>query len=304
MISSGLPASRDDWPDELLDHLRNFEQGHLIEGLPFFYFGNPQVPIFGSVAEQGSEDLIWRERDFDYGLIVTQTCDLQEDGVKRPRKPWFHCCPVYRADDVESGIDASQIGLIRKGSIDYLIEVPELGNESSCWVADLRLVIPIEKSFLIEREPVDGFLTEAERRIVGERMSLLHSRPAFDELLNSTVVGPLLSDLATMAKKDVARYELVSDDIYALAVRTDRLVQMSLASVELFLLTWAPLSDDSRTYWESQSESWTQNALRSADHRLQSLKIVELSQISASDLLTMQVVPLRGLTPHPLWHLD
>jgi hypothetical protein len=79
---------------------------------------------------------------------------------------------------------------------------------------------------------------------------------------------------------------------------------MSMASVELFLLTWAPLSDDSRTYWESQSESWTQNALRSTDHRLQSLQIVELSQISAADLLTMQVVPLRGLTPHPLWHLD
>lgn len=304
MISSGLPASGDDWPDGLLDHLRNFEQGHLIERLPFFYFGNPQLPIFGSVAEQDSDELVWREHDFDFGLIVTQTCDLQEDGVKRPRKPWFHCCPVYRADDAASGIDPSQIGLIRKGSIDYLIEVPELGDKSSCWVADLRLVMPIEKSVLVDRAPVDGFLTEVDRRIVGDRMSLLHSRPAFDDLFLSTVVGPLMSDMTQMAKEDIGRFELVTDDIYALAVRTDRLVQMSMASAEFFLLTWAPLSDDSRTFWESQSETWSQNALRTADHRLQTLQIVELSQISAADLLKMQVVPLRGFTPHPLWHLD
>lgn len=303
MITSGLPASGDDWPDGLLDHLRNFEQGHLIERLPFFYFGNPQLPIFGS-AEPDSDELVWREHDFDYGLIVTQTCDLQEDGVRRPRKPWLHCCPVYRADDPASGIDPSQVGLIRKGSIDYLIEVPELGDETSCWVADLRLVVPIEKSLLLDRAPIDGFLTEVDRRIVGERMSLLHSRPAFDELFLSTVVGPLMAELTQLAKSDLERYEAVTADIHALAVRTDRLVEMSMASAEFFLLTWAPLSEDSTTFWESQSETWSQNALRSTDHRLQSLQIVELSQISAADLLTMQVVPLRGLTPHPLWHVD
>jgi len=304
VISSGLPASGDAWPEGLLEHLRKFEQGHLIERLPFFYFGNPQMPIFGTAGGEESDDLVWHEHDFEYGLIVSQTCDLREEGVKRPRKPWFHCCPVYRADDETSGIDSGQIGLIRKGSIDYLIEAPELGDETSCWVADLRLLVPLEKSVLLDRAPIDGFKTEAGRRIVGERMSLLHSRPAFDEVLQSTVVGPLLADLSHVAKNDVAIFEQFTELVYALAVRTDRLVQMSLASVELFLLTWSPLSDDAQTYWESQSEQWTQNALRSTDHRLRSLQIVELSKMSAADLLSMQVVPLRGLTPHPLWHLD
>ena len=303
MISGGIPADADAWPDGLLDHLRRFEQGHLIRGLPFFYFGDPALPLFGGASNAEADALVWHEQEFPFGLILTQTCDLQEVGVRRPRKPWLHCCPVYRADDLSAAISADLLAQVRKGKVEYLLEVPNV-PEAGVWVADLRLVMPLEKGFLLSKDPIDGFPDELTRRAVGERVALLHSRPAFDDALVTLVVDPLVKELSAMAKKDIGLYEAVSNDVYALAVRSDRLVSMSLESVELLLLCWKDLSSDALEFWESQSEAWSQSALRTQSHRLQSLQVVTLADLSAEDFLRLQVVPLRGLTPHPLWHAD
>lgn len=303
MISGGIPADADAWPDGLLDHLRRFEQGHLIRGLPFFYFGQPSLPVFGGAPDAEADPLVWHEQEFPFGLILTQTCDLQEAGAKRPRKPWLHCCPVYRADDPSAAISSDLLAQVRKGKVEYLLEVPSL-PETGVWVADLRLVVPLEKSYLLSKDPIDGFPDESARRAVGERVALLHSRPAFDDALVALVVDPLVTELSAMAKKDIGLYEAVTDDVYALAVRSDRLVSMSLESVEMLLLCWKELSSDARAFWDGQSEAWSQSALRTNSHRLQSLQLVMLSNLSAEDLLRLQVVSLRGLTPHPLWHAD
>lgn len=129
MITSGLPASSDDWPEGLLEHLRRFEQGHLVEGLPFFYFADPANPVFDLAGH--ADELVWDSEEFPYGVIVTQTCDLQEDGVKRPRKPWAHCCPVYRADDVANGrgLPQGQIDQAKKDLIEYLVWFPQVPKE-------------------------------------------------------------------------------------------------------------------------------------------------------------------------------
>ncbi len=92
--------------------------------------------------------------------------------------------------------------------------------------------------------------------------------------------------------------------VYALGVRTERLAEMTLESVELILLCWSGLSDEMGTWWQQQSELWSQNAQRSSDLRLQSLQIRLLKDVPADEFLRLHIVPLRGMTPHPLWFLD
>ncbi len=301
MIPSGLPASSDDWPEGLLDHLRRFEQGHLVEGLPFFYFTDPANPVFELAGH--ADELVWDAEEFPYGVIVTQTCDLQEDGVGRPRKPWAHCCPVYRADEPERGLPQSQHDQAKKDLIEYLVCIPQVPKEG-IWVADLRLIMPVDKGWFLTKEPIDGFPDEKGRRSIGRKLALLHNRPAFDGVLIDSVANPLTDALKNLAKNEKALYEAMNACVYALGVRTDRLAEMTLESVELILLCWSELSDEAETWWQQQSELWSQNAQRSSDHRLQSLQIRLLKDVPADKLLRLHIVPLRGMTPHPLWFLD
>lgn len=78
---------------------------------------------------------------------------------------------------------------------------------------------------------------------------------------------------------------------------------MDLESIEIFPLCHSKPGGAARVFWESESESWAQVALRSSECRLQELRVVLLEEMSAKDFLDVQVVPLRGMTSHPLWHL-
>ncbi len=303
MISGRLPQDVDSWPEGLLEHLASFEQGHLIADLPWFYFADPANAVLLGTIDPDSDPLFWHEEEFPYGVIVSQTCDLQEVGARRPRKPWIHCCPVYRADLPESGLSASLLGQVRKGEVEYLIEVPDV-PAAGVWVADLRLLIPVEKSHLLGRQPIDGFPNERARRAVGERMAMLHSRPAFDGVFVELVQDPLMKRLRELAKQDIELYAQVVNEVYAMGVRADRLASMGLESIEIFLLCHNEPGEAARAFWESESEAWAQEALRSSECRLQELRVVLLQEMSAKDFLELQVVPLRGMTPHPLWHVD
>ncbi|MGI8809921.1 MAG: hypothetical protein ACR2KK_19175, partial [Acidimicrobiales bacterium] len=205
MITEGLPHDATGWPDGLLEHLQKFEQGHLVADLPFFYFGDPERPIFGGPQDSESDALVWHETTFDFGVIATQTCDLREQGVRRPRKPWIHCCPVYCADDPRAGISTDLRAHVRRGRVDYLLEVPDVPRDG-LWIADLRLIVPIEKSYLLGRDPIEGFPDERSRRQIGERIAHQHSRPAFDDELVKLVIDPLVASLSEMSKGDAEAY--------------------------------------------------------------------------------------------------
>lgn len=306
MIPAGIPDGRDEWPLGVLDHLRRFEQGHLVRELPFFYFSNPSFPVFGQgrTADDGSPELVWDAEDFQYGMIATQTCDLREEDTKKPKQPWFHCCPVYRVDDPERGLDPGQVGHLKKDRLQHFIWVPDIPEPEGVWAADLRLIVPLEKSWLLGREPVDGFVDESKRPMIGQRLALIHSRPAFDPALVQSVSEPTVAALRNLAKGDPDLYAEISEAVYAIGVRTDRLVEMTLDSVEIFLLCWHEPSDAARSFWESCSEEWSQIALRSGDHRLRPLQFKMLDETSAAELIRLQVVPLTGLTPNPLWYAD
>jgi hypothetical protein len=139
------------------------------------------------------------------------------------------------------------MGSVRKAQVEYLLEVPSLPDDGS-WVADLRLVVPIEKSHLMGKEPIDGFPDEDGRRLIGERIAMMHTRPAFDKAFIEIVTGPLLAKLAVLAKKEPALFTRVCGGVYALAVRSDRLASMSLESLELYLLCHENLTEESTKF--------------------------------------------------------
>ena len=305
MIPAGIPDSKEQWPVGLLDHLRKFEQGHLVRRLPFFYYTDPNNPVYrASLPLDDAEPLIWDAEDFPYGIIATQTCDLREEDRKRPRQPWLHCCPVYRVDDPERGLPQDQIGHLRKGRLQHLIWTPDIPESEGVWAADLRLLVPMEKGWLLGQEPIDGFKDEAGRLQIGERLALIHSRPAFDPALVESVSDPTVAALRNLSRKDPARYEAIADTVYAIAVRSERLAEMTLASVEIFVLCRKEPTPDGRAFWEECSEEWSQIAFRSGDHRLRPVEFKVLDEMPASELLRLQVVPLLALTPHPLWYAN
>lgn len=306
MIPAGIPDGKDDWPSGLLDHLRRFEQGHLVRDLPFFYYTDPDNPIYGarSDAPGPGDGLIWDAEDFPYGMIATQTCDLREEDSNKPKQPWFHCCPVYRVDDPDRGLARDQVGHLKRGRLQHFVWVPDIPEPEGVWAADLRLLVPMEKSWLLRQDPIDGFPDESGRLLIGQRLALIHSRPAFDPALVQSVSGPAVQALRKLAKENADLYAEVADAVYAIGVRSDRLADMTLESVEIVLLCWRELSPDAHRFWEVCSEEWSGIALRSADHRLRPLQFRMLDDMTAADLLRLQVVPLTGLTPHPLWYAE
>ena len=182
--------------------------------------------------------------------------------------------------------------------------MPDTAEPEGVWAADLRLLVPMEKSWLLRQDPIGGSPDESGRLLIGQRLALIHSRPAFDPALVQSVSGPAVQALRKLVKENTGLYAEVADAAYAIGVRSDRLADMTLESVEIALLCWRELSPDAHRFWEVCLEEWSGITLRSADHRLRPLQFRMLDDMTAADLLRLQVVPLTGLTPHPLWYAE
>ena len=74
-----------------------------MERPPFFYAADVAHPVWDLTAraadpEGGEELLEIHENDRpQYGIITTQSCDLAEDRVNNPKKPWFQVAPLINA---------------------------------------------------------------------------------------------------------------------------------------------------------------------------------------------------------------
>src|SRR5919197_3269430 len=101
MIDRGLPNEADEWPDQVLERLAEWEQGDLVARPPLFYFADPSRAIWIVTREytESSEgpEVIFAPDEMSppYGVITTQTCDIGEEGRARPVKPWVQVAPVY-----------------------------------------------------------------------------------------------------------------------------------------------------------------------------------------------------------------
>ena len=84
------------WPPEVAEALAHFRQGDLIERPPFFYGRHATIEIFDAGGPAEEESQVHEVHPDDappYGIITTQTCDINEQGT--PTQPWIQVSPVW-----------------------------------------------------------------------------------------------------------------------------------------------------------------------------------------------------------------
>ena len=129
-----------------------------------------------------------------YGLITTQTCDINET---TPKHPWIHVAPVYRLEE------GNLAAMVVQQRVSYLVPLapPTLDG---LWVVDLRLEVPVEKSWLVGRQPIESYAAEAGYEVLAQRLGAKRDRPALANTLVLGVYEPLKTWLGKRAGREAS----------------------------------------------------------------------------------------------------
>jgi hypothetical protein len=227
VLDAGLPAS---WPDAVVNATDRFTQGHLIERPPLFYGANLDHPVW--VLSSASVDTtpiderpdalvdLAQDQRPSYGLITTQTCDLAEDD-RAPRQPWFAVAPVFRFEQSDRALQR-----------DYVTALDPPAIAGRVWAADLRIEIPLEKSLLVGRDPIEAFPDEGGYVDLANLLARRRGRPAlasvFHEVLGGTTAqlkeeGGGRRGQARAVRQQIYRLKLAIQDGTRLGPRAARI---------------------------------------------------------------------------------
>ncbi len=306
MIQPGIPNARADWPAGLLDHLAKFRQGDVVAGFPTSYLGDPDAAVHAQTAayrDQGVGTIHFD--DFPYGMIASQTCDIREEISRSPQRPWILVAPVYDGmvtwlPDGSAKERSTITSNIRRmleagGGPTYLLYLPSF-PESGFWVADLRLLAPVEKGWLLSKEPISPFSDRGDQEKVAGRFALLFDRPAFDDRFELSVIRPLRTALTELKERDPELMANVWNTIPRIAVMSDDIAEMTYARV--VVLAHADPGDAVQAWLDSQAEAW-QAAAAESGLTLLPTETRTLSDLPTSDYLKMTTLPLPALAPDP-----
>ncbi len=188
MIDGRLPEP---WPAEVIDAMRQWRQGYVVERAPFFYQPSVAHPVWRVAIDADDVDddtpIVLDVGDRPpFGLITTQTCDLFEES--RPRQPWFAVAPVY---DYGPLLRSGQLRQLQRGQMGHLILLTAGWLPPGQWVADLRIEVPVEKGWLVGRDPRPGFASQHEFQRVAARLASRRGRPALSPQLSAALTAPL-----------------------------------------------------------------------------------------------------------------
>lgn len=295
VIDAGVPDGRDGWPEGVLESLRAFRQGDVIERPPLFYFADPVRAVWAETSlytpdSDGPEIVHARDEiSPDYGVITTQTCDISEEDSKRPVRPWVQVSPVYRISD------RGWAKKLRKGrGPRFWVHLPNLSPDAGVWAADLRIEVPVEKSWLAGRTPIDGFGDEISRRGLRDRLQWLRGRPALARVLVDFVQRPLFDAFERLRDSDPDLHARMDQQIDEIALLSNDLLAPSV--VQLVFLGSEDVTED---VWE-WLQSWRDqhvDAAEGAGVRLQPLSFRKFSEASAEEYRRMTVISTGGISP-------
>jgi hypothetical protein len=174
--------------------MRQYAQGDLVEKPPLFFSGTAKFGVTSLVRELGDADEDDEIFDLEvisrplFGMVTTESCDIVEDDARTPRQPFVSVAPVY---DYNGRVDDARKALIRERRVSYLfpIEAGELA-EPGPWAADLRLEVPIEKSWLAERKPIRFLADEAHQFELSAFLAARRDRPVLPGSIHAAIVKP------------------------------------------------------------------------------------------------------------------
>jgi hypothetical protein len=283
------------WPEAARDATAGLRQGILVATPPFTYAASAEHPIHAVTrawaasprAESGVVNVVSPEGRPPYGLIVTQTCDLVEEG--RPKRPWVQIAPVYTLF-ANSG-DRSRIEQGR--GFDYLVPITALTPpDGALWVADLRLLVPAEKGWLVGRETLSAFNEEAEYDRLAQQLSRRFARTAYATVVGDHVLRPaheLLSDV-------IERYE-GEDPIVEVGLALGR-SRLEPVNAQLVFMLDGELSPELRAQiierWQPLAE-----VARADGLELLAPRFVTLDELTAREYRALDILDAASLSPEP-----
>jgi hypothetical protein len=194
------------WPHEVDEALASFRCGSVIERPPFAYHavGGHALWSASAQSEEPAEliliELATKDRP-PYGIITTETCDLLEEDRERKTRPWFQVSPVLDLGHLDGNAKSS----IENMRSTYLARLTGPAFIAGFYVADLRISIPVEKSALVGRVPLDGFATEEEERAFSIQIGDMAIRPVWPQSVQRIIVGGLKSYFRTKSRKTALR---------------------------------------------------------------------------------------------------
>lgn len=296
-VDEGLPATRADWPEGVLDAAARFSMGDVIEDPPFFYFADPGLAVWHPTKDyasnsSGPEIIDASNYAPRFGMLVSQTCDIGEIDSEPPGRPWVQVAPVYDF----STLDGSTKKLLRQGKGPlHLLHLPALDAiHPGFWAADLRIEFPIEKSLLTGRLPIAGFATESAQREVGRRLAYLRGRPAWATEVVVGVQRRLIAELRNLKAAEPAVFEellMVSDSVGA---RTDDM--LNPRTLQLCLFVTARLSNGAFNWWQDFCDS-LRDEPQLGNLTQQAALLLDCQDCSISRWREFEPVPLTRFSP-------
>ncbi len=257
-LQAGIDSAA--WPEAVRAATRDIRQGVLIERPPLVYAANAEYPVHeitrrwaaSSRASSGAVNITAVDKRPPYGLVVTQTCDLVEEG--RPKRPWLQVAPVY----FQRLSRGDKRRILQGRAFDYLCPVTSLDTiEEGLWVADLRILIAIEKGVLVDLEAFPAFAEQTEYDRLSNQLSRRFSRPAYPRRINDYLIRPVQSMLLELAERYVGA-DPISD--VGLALGRSRL---DPDNAQVVFLLHGPIENELRTFlvdWWAPVAAHAENA--------------------------------------------
>lgn len=285
MIEEGLDQP---WPEEVRAAVEPFLQGHLIERPPLFYAADLRHPVWQTTrlvaddvpeGERGEDfvDVAVGQRPL-YGIITTQSCDLAEERPK-PRQPWLTVAPVFRIDPGSPLRDRDYV---------FALAPPAIDGEG--WVADLRIEMPLEKSLLVGREPIEAFPDEEGCIDFGRFLARRRGRPALASVVHEVLSGTTRQlKNENNAQRRLARS--ARTNVYKLKLAIEDGTFLDPVAAKLYVVTDGLPTDDARAWFDLW---WNAARLVAEEHGLQLLPTGWLNADNVDARLYDDLIDMRS----------
>ncbi len=275
---SGDLGKSNTWPDGFYEKLDSLRQGHIIDGIPLFFLESAEFELWQPPREKLSGPPVAISGPADHptfsGMVLTQACDL----MKR-NNPWITVAPVYPARGrIVDGLHPS----IRMGLYSYFVPLSAEWCENDLWVADLRLELPVEKSYLANATEKPAFSTDLQYELLGEALAARRNRPPVPQNCVDYVSNPLqeliqgLRDAGASLGHGVSQVRLQWDDPTNASVVTVFVIKQEDEAVDEG--GWADVIDQVRSI------------ARDHDISVAAVDITDLWEMSAADFISSGLI--------------
>ncbi|HEX8103573.1 MAG TPA: hypothetical protein VF533_13235 [Solirubrobacteraceae bacterium] len=260
------------WPDEVKKALSDIRQGDVVEAPPFFYAHGGKIRLWDVPVDDEDGESPDGDGELDdkseadepesrveeifpadappFGIITSQTCDLDEQGPK-PSNVWFQVSPVY---PVPKNADEAN-RLLNKQST---VKLNGPGMPPGEWIADLRIELPVEKSWLVKKKRVRGFDSEAEAERFGLKLGRRRARPALANELVEHITGSLRQRKGIKKPADARKLarEVWKDDVYRVLLAIEAGTRLKPTAVKLHVVCQGTPTERAKEWfggWEDEA---------------------------------------------------